>query len=175
MNNRTRLFIGIAIVLAVFVIADLLNSKTLEMKERAIQYEKQLSRYQMLYQKRQMIEEVSQKVKEQFSLVEDKILKKDDPTEGFIILQRLIKGALDKTSLKLRTITPAEVIKEDKMVILPVRVTLEGSLKALERFLVNLYSEDILVGVRSILITKTGPSGALRTQMTIEAYLETKT
>ncbi len=99
MNNRLNLLIGIAMVLAVFVASDYLDSRTEQLRLQALQNRKTLSRYQALYEKRKNIKDISEALNKEFKLLKDRSLKASDPSEGLIILQKYIKHSLKGTSM----------------------------------------------------------------------------
>ncbi len=170
MNERLKIFIILALTLFTFVASDYLGSATEALRQEAIQDQKKLSRYMGLYERRDLLKDLSQRAEAQYRQIQKRIPKLTDPSEGFILLQKQIKEAIEKTHLTLRNITPMETIQEEEIFLLPVRITIEGSPSRLDDLLRSLNAEGMLLGLRSILIMKSPATGSIRAQITMEGY-----
>jgi Tfp pilus assembly protein PilO len=170
MTERVRILAIVALVLFAFVLSDYLGSATEALRQQALQTQGKLSRYMGLYERRESLKEISQKAETQFRETQKRLLEFSEPSEGFIILQQQIKDAIEDTGLGIRSITPMDIHKEKEITVLPVRLTVEGSMSELGQFFNRLYSNGLLFGVKSIQITRGRADGYIRAQITVEGY-----
>jgi len=171
MNERIRILMTVALVLFAFVISDYFNSKTELLQLQIQQHQHRLSKYITIVKQRDRFKKLSDKIDRYYEQIRRNIPDVKESSEGFLILQQAIKKSAKSSTVKIKNLSPLDVQKKGMVTILSLRFVVEGTLSEFGRFLRLLYSDGPLIGIKSVLITRTKPEGKVRAQLTLEGYV----
>ncbi len=167
MRQRQTLLVAVAVVVAVFLVVQTLQSRIPLMEDELFQKQKRLQRYESILAEGDVIGKALRAATDKLEDLKKGLLK-----GGGVQLQELVRSGLDSAGLKTISLRPLEPVDTETLIVYPLQLTFTGDLKAVVEFLNSLCTERYLIEIEYLKIRQMNVKepGQLRVEMEIRGF-----